>query len=693
MKHTRRQFLAATACGVVFATVPALSQTAMLSGTSVGPQAFLGDPNARFDTIDTSGGITFSTLPFSYDDRNSDSRPRISAQIPAFIQVSAMAINATGKVVSPDGSSIITGAALRPYERLEYQWDFGDPSGTEIFNNYSVYPFTGIPVNANNQQWGPEACYVYRKPGTYTITLNIRGRNSTGTGYITNTVTRKFTALANSRTRAFDTDSPPFTGGLATGTQTITNPSSTANITVGTTLTLVSSLTGQAVDSYLAPGTYVSQIGPTLHVRTQAPGYLDGAILQGLTSAQMIENNWAIVPSNDFYFDSVNGDDANGGNTPATPKKGYDISNVTVLAAARPDETIAPVVMTLTSEIAKIFTHVKSKVAFHLAYGSNWKESSASAGGPLNPRGVSHVRFGSYQNKITPNGSNNAQIVVGGLAKHPPCLVQGTANAITQDIVFSNIDFIVDSDFATPNTVATVSCFMGRRGPGNIVSDIYCDHCNFLNKSHGMHGAWGMYMGDNGTFDPKSQAQNFAVWGGKVTCAVYATYTDFMAYGSGDTLTVTQIKSYRGDPNNGNVPFNIAKPISPITSAAQRIGDHSALPGGTSFASGTTIVPPITNNGDGTWTVTLSRAMTGSIPSNAPVNIWSYYGGAAVISFGAMQWQTFMGIQESDNGGQGNQYSPHHEPRDCGQSPSCTLDSDTRRSRLEQHYSKLDGGI
>jgi len=147
--------------------------------------------------------------------------------------------------------------------------------------------------------------------------------------------------------------------------------------------------------------------------------------------------------------------------------------------------------------------------------------------------------------------------------------------------------------------------------------------------------------------------QNFAVWGGKVKCKAFATYTDFMAYGSGNTLTVTEIKSYRGDPVNGNQPFNIARFI---TDGAQIIQDHSALPDGASFAPKTGIVTPIIHNGDGTWTVTLSRAMTGSIPRDAPANIWSTYGGGAVIAFGAMQWQTFMGIQENDNGGEGTQF-------------------------------------
>jgi hypothetical protein len=108
--------------------------------------------------IDTSGGIACS---------------RTSGLTPAFVQVSASEIKAAGTDT--------------PYEDLEYEWDFGDPQGKEIFRQ----PVTGEQVNAN-QQSGPEAAYCYRKPGTYTVTLRIRGRN--GNNYVTATHTQQFTA-------------------------------------------------------------------------------------------------------------------------------------------------------------------------------------------------------------------------------------------------------------------------------------------------------------------------------------------------------------------------------------------------------------------------------------------------------------------------------------------------------------------
>lgn len=100
---------------------------------------------------------------------------RSSGNLPAFVQVSADAIAASG--------------TTRPYETLEYSWNFGDPSGTESIYN----PVTSGYVNPNTSQVGPEAAYVYRSTGVYTITLNIRGSGSGG--YITDSCTTTFTAF------------------------------------------------------------------------------------------------------------------------------------------------------------------------------------------------------------------------------------------------------------------------------------------------------------------------------------------------------------------------------------------------------------------------------------------------------------------------------------------------------------------
>lgn len=108
---------------------------------SNGTLNFRGNPNVIITGVETSGGIEMS---------------RTSGNTPAFVHVSASNITATG--------------TSYPFRDLEYSWNFGDPSGTENFIN----PVTGGNVNANRDQVGPEAAYVYRSAGAYTITLYIR---------------------------------------------------------------------------------------------------------------------------------------------------------------------------------------------------------------------------------------------------------------------------------------------------------------------------------------------------------------------------------------------------------------------------------------------------------------------------------------------------------------------------------------
>ncbi|MCH8013038.1 MAG: T9SS type A sorting domain-containing protein [Candidatus Marinimicrobia bacterium] len=92
---------------------------------------------------------------------------RTSGELPFLVYVSGMNTTATGTDF--------------PYDELEYSWDFGDLTGSEYF----THPVTGKTVNANSDQTGPEAAYHYADPGTYTITLLVRGW--TGSGFISDT--------------------------------------------------------------------------------------------------------------------------------------------------------------------------------------------------------------------------------------------------------------------------------------------------------------------------------------------------------------------------------------------------------------------------------------------------------------------------------------------------------------------------
>lgn len=62
------------------------------------------------------------------------------------------------------------------YSDLDYRWDFGDASGDETFTDH----WNNSSVNANTSQIGPEAAYLYRDAGTYTVTLTVTGKDGNG---------------------------------------------------------------------------------------------------------------------------------------------------------------------------------------------------------------------------------------------------------------------------------------------------------------------------------------------------------------------------------------------------------------------------------------------------------------------------------------------------------------------------------
>lgn len=59
---------------------------------------------------------------------------------------------------------------------LHYEWNFGDSNGAEAFTDH----YNGKTVNANSEQQGLEAAYIYRQAGVYTITLTVKGKNENG---------------------------------------------------------------------------------------------------------------------------------------------------------------------------------------------------------------------------------------------------------------------------------------------------------------------------------------------------------------------------------------------------------------------------------------------------------------------------------------------------------------------------------
>ena len=156
--------------GTSAVALAAASSNFMPHGVPPPQPTFGGNPNARVATIDTSGGIDMS---------------RTSGTTPAFVQVTAANMAVTGGIIVNTAGATIAGATVMPFEDLEYTWNFGDTApggGQEIFLDPSVYPYTGIPRNANTDQTGPMAAYCYRDAtgSPFTITLTIRGKDLSG---------------------------------------------------------------------------------------------------------------------------------------------------------------------------------------------------------------------------------------------------------------------------------------------------------------------------------------------------------------------------------------------------------------------------------------------------------------------------------------------------------------------------------
>lgn len=142
-----------------------LAWLALLSVASAQIVQFSGAPISGFviAQIQANPNVTITAITPSI------TCSRSSGQTPMFVQCSASAATATGSAA--------------PYEDLGYSWNFGDAAGTETFNQplaSNLKSYSTTIVNANNAQTGPEAAYVYRSAGTYTVTLYSSGANGGG---------------------------------------------------------------------------------------------------------------------------------------------------------------------------------------------------------------------------------------------------------------------------------------------------------------------------------------------------------------------------------------------------------------------------------------------------------------------------------------------------------------------------------
>ena len=93
---------------------------------------------------------------------------RTAGMVPCVVQATAAASSATW--MNPD--TLMTGSLPNPYDQLHYTWDFGEGLGTQKITN----PVTGVAVDADVHQVGPQATFIYQVPGVYTVTLTAKNQ-------------------------------------------------------------------------------------------------------------------------------------------------------------------------------------------------------------------------------------------------------------------------------------------------------------------------------------------------------------------------------------------------------------------------------------------------------------------------------------------------------------------------------------
>jgi hypothetical protein len=143
-------------------------------GSRLIPAAERLEPRSLLSLADPSG---YPALPSLKAITPQISLSRTTGQAPFVIQVDSAATRA--------------GGSTNPYDELDYSWDFGDAATQAV-----AQPVTGVTVDADTGQVGPEAAYVYANPGTYTITLTVRGWD--GAQYTTVTAMATVTVTAPS---------------------------------------------------------------------------------------------------------------------------------------------------------------------------------------------------------------------------------------------------------------------------------------------------------------------------------------------------------------------------------------------------------------------------------------------------------------------------------------------------------------
>jgi hypothetical protein len=289
-----------------------------------------------------------------------DTIPNLTAITPAIVVARVAGVDplnihahaAETTVTFSDGGAAFlaaVGRAFDPWRDLEFTWDFGDASGTETF----THPVTGATVNANTDQTGPEAAYVYRAAGSYTITLTARAW--TGSAY----VTASTTSLKTEGWHQYEVLGAPTGGtytltlaGETTGTiawdayqdlPTVQSSDASCPIKAGDGITTPFNSVQAALDDALGAGrVYVVRAATRKRFGILTRGNLTGVSTDALTAdasgltggtsptvacARQIDGATATgitvsaFSGSVMYFDSVAGSDSNDGLTIGAPKQ------------------------------------------------------------------------------------------------------------------------------------------------------------------------------------------------------------------------------------------------------------------------------------------------------------------------------------------------------------------------------------